>query len=141
MHNDTTIHLGDFSMSEKPVQEILNQLNGKHILVAGNHDRCHPARWNAVEAAKERYVSYGFAEVHIEMIFEEFLLNHLPYLYKTDIGSSARFPDYRPINNNKILLHGHVHQHWKRKDNMLNVGVDVWNYFPVSIDEVRGFLK
>ena len=31
--NDEVIHLGDFSMSDKCVKEILSQLNGIHILI------------------------------------------------------------------------------------------------------------
>ena len=40
--DDTVYYLGDFAMQPHLVSEILPQLNGTKILIAGNHDRCHP---------------------------------------------------------------------------------------------------
>ena len=40
--DDTVYYLGDFAMQPHLVAEILPQLNGKKLLIAGNHDRCHP---------------------------------------------------------------------------------------------------
>src|ERR1700722_3017579 len=64
--NDIVWHLGDFSLSEKVVPLILPRLKGTHYLVAGNHDKCYPARNKKSDEAKKRYIEYGFKEVHIE---------------------------------------------------------------------------
>ncbi len=52
-----------------------------------------------------------------------------------------RFPEYRPIDNGKVLLHGHVHERWLTNGKQINVGVDVWDYAPVSEQQVRNLLK
>ena len=38
-------------------------------------------------------------------------------------------------------LVGHIHQAWKHQLNMLNVGVDVHNYRPVSFEKIPFYLK
>lgn len=143
---DTTYCLGDFSMTDRVVPEILKQLNGTHILIPGNHDKCHPANKknkNKEESIRE-YISYGFKEVHLELMQDIpgiglVKFNHLPY---NDPGHDDRRYDHlkpKP-SGEKYLFHGHVHNSWKRKDNMINLGVDVWEYKPVSLDQIIEFL-
>jgi calcineurin-like phosphoesterase family protein len=136
--NDVVYHVGDFSLQERYVPEILPRQNGTHHLIMGNHDKCHPHRNKHLIESIARYRDYGFASVslHIEMV--EFVISHMPY---KDPGDK-RYPEYRlKRKGNKILLHGHVHERWKYRDGQLNIGVDQWNYAPVSLDEVRAFLK
>jgi len=64
-----------------------------------------------------------------------FLFNHLPY--SGDSKEQERFNNYRPQNKGQFLIHGHVHNNWRFKDNMINVGVDVWDYFPVSFNYIK----
>lgn len=106
---DTVYYVGDFAFHHpNRIKELLDSLNGTKILIRGNHDRTQ--------------ILGFFAEVHTQLHFEEFLLSHKPnYTYK------------------KPHLCGHVHQKWKFNDNrnILNVGVDIWDGWPVSIDQVR----
>lgn len=131
-HDDEVWHLGDFSMSEKCISDILSRLNGSHILVAGNHDKCYAVHKKS-EAAVKRYLEYGFKAVHMSYQMGPFTLNHLPYI--GDGKFEDRFPQYRPQGND-WLLHGHIHELWKVKDKMINVGVDVWDYTPVSYQQL-----
>lgn len=143
-NNDIVYHLGDLSMSNKIVPEILKQLNGSHILIPGNHDKCHPCHKNSGPMIKE-YLSYGFKEIHIEMemdIPEIGLVkfNHLPY--NNPGYDDNRYAHFKPTpTGEKYLFHGHVHNSWKLRDNMLNLGVDVWDYKPVSLPEIVEFLN
>jgi calcineurin-like phosphoesterase family protein len=131
---DTTWHLGDFSLDEKMVPRYLPRLHGRHILVTGNHDACHPRRkgWRKRVA---RYVEYGFAEVHAVGWMAmpghgHVLLAHMP----SSDAEDARYPEWRPKHHPAVtLLHGHVHERWQRRGNMINVGVDVWDYYPVKL--------
>ncbi len=127
---DEVWHLGDFSLNEKLVPEVLPQLRGRHFLIAGNHDRCHPCHKKS-EAAKLRYLRYGFERVASEIHMGPWLLSHLPYV--GDSASEPRYPEWRPKDNGKWLLHGHVHEMWKTRDRMINVGVDKWDYAPVHL--------
>ena len=62
------------------------------------------------------------------------LLSHFPY--KGDHTEEDRFKDRRPANFGEWLLHGHVHDLWKVKDKMINVGVDVNEYKPISLEQI-----
>lgn len=35
-----------------------------------------------------------------------------------------------------LQLFGHVHNNWKGSNNSFNVGVDVWDFMPVSINDI-----
>lgn len=139
--DDTVWHVGDFSLSEKYVPLVLPQLRGKHILVAGNHDKCHPKYGQKAIAAKQRYLEYGFSEINIEMQLGPFLVSHMPYLEVGDIGHDARYAQYRPKDNGGWLLNGHVHTAWKTKNRMINIGCDVWDFTPVRYETLLEMAK
>jgi calcineurin-like phosphoesterase family protein len=39
------------------------------------------------------------------------------------------------------MLCGHVHEAWKRHVRVINVGVDVWDFYPVSVDQLLEVMK
>jgi len=62
---------------------------------------------------------------------------------KLHLAGHEIFCTHDPANYNpKIYLNliGHVHEKWKIKETkrsiLVNVGVDVWNYAPVEINEI-----
>ena len=139
--DDEVYYLGDFSLSEKVVPIILPALNGRIHLILGNHDKAHPLNFKAgsreVKAAeaKKRYLDYGFVSVDLEMKLDPFILCHFPYLSEeVENKYEAKYPQWRPKNNGEWLLCGHVHQAWKTKNKMINVGCDVWDYAPVQLE-------
>lgn len=125
---DTVWHLGDFAMNEVVVPKVLPKLLGHHKLVSGNHDKCH-AKHKKSEAAIKRYLSYGFEEVTMKAEIHPFKLCHLPY-------GDSRYAQYTIPDKGSWLLCGHVHGAWKTKDRMINVGVDVWDMAPVSLESL-----
>ncbi len=129
--NDIVYHLGDFTMDERKAEGVLRRLVGRHRLVAGNHDRCHPCH-RSWRAAERRYLGYGFESVEHTIQFEDFLVTHMPYL--DDRGDRPKYDQYRPENKGQWLLHGHIHTLWKVKGRQINVGVDVWDYAPVPLE-------
>lgn len=62
----------------------------------------------------------------------------MPYFHPAD--TDRRFPEHKPDNNGGWLLHGHVHQRWQVKGKQINVGVDVWDYAPVSQASVEALI-
>jgi len=112
--NDIVIHLGDFMFYKnlhKP-SYYLDQLNGRIVLIKGNHDHN-----NSINTPiKSLVVEIGGYEIYC---------THDPKDYN---------PSY-PIN-----FVGHVHEKWRIKEvfnsYLVNVGVDVWNYHPVNINEI-----
>lgn len=60
-------------------------------------------------------------------------LSHMPYASdKTD----QRYQEYRPIDNGRWLLCGHIHEKWRQLGRMINVGVDVYDYRPVAMEAI-----
>jgi calcineurin-like phosphoesterase family protein len=138
---DKVYHLGDFSFKEQWNYSILPALNGRHFLVSGNHDKCHPCHKKA-ESARKRYLQYGFVEVWDETAMyvdgRYVILNHLPY---AGTQADPRYSQFRPKDEGDWLLHGHVHNGWSSSGRMINVGVDVRDFAPISLDEVQVIMR
>lgn len=136
--NDVVYYLGDFSLSKAPVVHITKRLNGRKILVAGNHDRCFRRKNQDTTKHDDLYLQNGWAEIHRELIIElgptVAKLAHLPYNDHgvADHQNEPRYPADRPTRTTPVLLCGHVHTLWKFKNDMINVGCDVWDFKPVS---------
>jgi len=120
---DTVYHIGDFALVRSP-QEVMNyvrRLNGQIHLIHGNHDRF---------VKQKRPDNYGFAEIvtykEIKVGEQKIVLCH--YAFKTWNGS----------HRGSWNLHGHSHGSLPRDFTLkqLDVGVDCWNYHPISLEEV-----
>lgn len=114
---DKIYYLGDFALSSiDRIKLILDKLNGTKILIKGNHDR----------HSRKKYVESGFIDVHNFFYLEGFVLSHKPLVDKNT--------KYIDLWN----LCGHVHEKWKIDTNrkILNVGVDVWEFEPISLDQI-----
>ncbi len=139
--DDIVYYLGDFSLSIKAVEQYLPRLNGNKYLIMGNHDQCHPCHGKKSDWKKVKYFELGWGDIgefhYVNIEGNEVKLHHMPYKDDTD----QRFTEYRPFDKGNWLLHGHVHNKWKVKDKMINVGVDVWDFYPVSIDKIKELIK
>lgn len=139
--------LGDVAMGN--IAESLPkcaQMNGRKVLVCGNHDRpvmkpAKAARWIT------RYQTEGgFKEVWVDPPEPDELVPGLivavsHYPYYGDSSDADRFVERRPVDEGLWLLHGHVHHAWKVRDRMINVGVDVWDYAPVSAETLAEVIR
>lgn len=135
---DTVWHLGDFAMG--PMSQALETvpfLNGTKHLITGNHDRVWPGNRDSHKHQKV-WIDAGFASVQAfarrRLDGRQVMLSHFPY--QGDHVSEDRFDEYRLRDNGLWLLHGHVHAEWRIRDRVLNVGVDVQDFTPISIEEV-----
>lgn len=131
--DDTVYVLGDFSFrGVKDTTRVLSRLRGHKCLVMGNHDWHHkPTKW----------VEMGFKCVAdddwLMSPVGKLLMSHFPYKGSGDHTQEQRYEEKRLIDHGDWLLHGHVHNAWRTKGRMFNVGVDKNNYTPVSLDEVK----
>lgn len=124
--DDTVWHLGDIAMAGADratyVEHLLRRLNGTHILILGNHD----------QIAAMKFVDIGFRSVHtsFEMEIEGYkvVMAHDPSIWNV-ISNMDPLP---------IFLHGHIHNLWKsiKDKRIVNVGVDVWDFYPVSFKQI-----
>ncbi len=142
--DDEVYLLGDVFMGRRADFEMLGLLNGHIKLVPGNHDKCWPAhkKVGAEGRAFSFYMDVLQPNPKKPIVFERdglnVLLHHFPY--SGDHGEHDRHVEYRPEDRGQWLLHGHIHEKWKVKDRMINVGVDVWDFYPVEWDVLRSMI-
>jgi calcineurin-like phosphoesterase family protein len=128
--------LGDFALGRiDATLPRARELHGRKLLLCGNHDRCWAGHGDRSLAWKARYLQAGFAEVHqgqreLSVAGRLVLACHFPYV--GDSHDRDRYLDARPADRGQWLLHGHVHEKWRQRGRMINVGVDAWGYRPVS---------
>ncbi len=127
--DDVVFHLGDFCFrggKEGGKQKALyweKKLNGKIVHVTGNHDYKN----NVKSLIKVALMEFGGYQV---------LAQHKPPIDQDEIPAICDF-----------VICGHVHDRWKHgwfkgpKGDIpvINVGIDVWNYRPVRLDELVVF--
>lgn len=127
---DTIYVLGDVTLNKKWAFKIGNELPGKKILIAGNHDDC----WNFEEKSngeKKRalYLNNGWSEVHMQYSIRlrghYIHMSHLPPITTDTTKIDQRYLDNRPkYNKDVIYLHGHQHCHYIKNGNLIDVGFD-----------------
>jgi calcineurin-like phosphoesterase family protein len=147
--DDVCFHLGDFSLHPRELS-VLKYLNGTKHFIAGNHDHCHPMHCKSEEKLKRKrdlYLEAGFKSVAesdslmlTEIPFSTVLLHHMPYQGDHE-NIEERYPEWRLPDEGRWLLHGHVHTLWRVRGRMINVGVDQWDYAPVSWDRIKEIMR
>lgn len=121
--NDLVLILGDFSFKKaRDTEIILKQLNGKKVLIRGNHDiflddkKFDKSLFEAI---------YDYKEIRYKG--QEIALMHYPI---------QEFKHMDRETKPSVLLFGHIHSLLKViPRHSFNVGVDVNNYYPVDIVE------
>lgn len=152
--DDTVWVLGDFDMHGKEANlALVAQLNGTKLLVSGNHDACWAGMRDGWKQ-RERYLAAGFAAVLDFAVTKlpplepqaqstRVLLSHFPY--EGDSGEADRHLQFRLPDAGIPLLHGHVHDSFREQSTPrgtwgINVGVDHWDYRPVSAETLAAHL-
>jgi calcineurin-like phosphoesterase family protein len=141
---DTVWVHGDVALRRSHLAHV-SRFNGRKILIAGNHDSCWDGHKRAARAAAA-YLDAGFAEIQADGIVPRHILgnrpvmlSHLPYADPAD--PDQRYASKRPVDRGLPLLCGHVHEKWRVKDRMINVGVDVNDWYPVPAEQLAEELK
>ena len=136
---DTVLWLGDvaFKASPEMVKEYVDSLNGTKLLVRGNHDR-------GVTAMLRRGFSAVLQEPMLLMGGRTVRCSHYPYEGE-DRDARARperFDGKYPVRQKgEVLIHGHTHLATRRRDNMIHIGVDAWDFRPALWEEVEALVK
>ena len=120
--NDNIYILGDFSFGTvEQTLEILNRLNGNKSLIIGNHDE-------KMLKSKEVVGKFAWVKDYYKLRHNglKIILSHYPF-YKWDCSHYG-----------SLMFHGHIHEDKLDIEikNSYNVGVDVNNYEPVSLEEI-----
>jgi calcineurin-like phosphoesterase family protein len=117
--DDHVWHLGDFAIKASPdrVAHLLGSLNGCKHLIIGNNDGP-----STMEAVAWESVSH-YADLVVDGT--RMILCHYPF--RTWDGMSA----------GAYNLHGHCHGRLSRIARQIDVGVDLWDYRPISVGDLR----
>ena len=122
---DLCYFIGDFSLRAARhryyYEDLLRRYNGTKVLIAGNHDPCKI----------HTYVEMGFRSIHSSF---ETVIDDVDVVMAHDPAISV-------IDRSVLFLCGHVHDLFVTQKNAINVGVDIWNYFPVSWDQIKMILE
>ena len=118
---DVLYHLGDFYMATSvakgrdttkplPAQWYIDQIRPQITFINGNHD--------------SRKITHSYLQ---EAIIK--------------VGKTYLFCSHEPRTELELNLCGHVHDMWRvvriNGDYIVNVGVDMWNYEPISFEQIK----
>jgi calcineurin-like phosphoesterase family protein len=129
---DTVYHLGDVVINKKYLN-LVSRLNGRKILIRGNHDIFKD----------DDYREVGFEQIHGVRVFtDKFILSHIP-LHPDCV--TGRF---------RVNVHGHLHANQIMQENRWNdasytepdprylcVCVEQTNFTPLHFDEVESIIQ
>ena len=115
---DTVWHLGDLTRlrNAERIDALLSSLNGEKHLIIGNNDGPATLAW-----AGWRSVGH-YAEIEVDG--RGLVLCH--YAFRTWNG----------MGRGRIDLHGHSHGRLRPAKRQCDVGVDAWDFRPVTLDEI-----
>lgn len=124
--NDTVYHLGDvsFHRDRSHTLHLLNNLNGKIILIRGNHDKL---KSDLVKARFESIHDYLELKINNQLI----VMCHYPFLR------------WNKGHRGSWSIHGHSHggiNQLNKGTRRLDVGVDTHNFYPYSYGEVKEYM-
>ena len=132
MPGDVVYHLGDFGLSygrrhAATIDSLLARLVGNKFLIRGNHDReevYKNTQWTKVEHYHELTVKTKDNNA------QKIVLAH--YAHRV----------WNKMHYGSWMLHGHSHGSLDDiGGKTVDVGVDCWNYAPVSLDELTIFMR
>lgn len=112
---DKIYHLGDFYIGYS-VKTILSRLNGHKRLILGNHDN-----------GKDQDIQRHFEKISMWRMFPEFklILTHVP-IHESSFRHKC-----------ELNVHGHTHDKGSPEGPYKCVCVELTNYTPVNIEELR----
>lgn len=129
--HDTLYILGDatYKGGLEDANKLISQINGKKILIRGNHDRKYdPTLFDDIR---------DFLEVHLGCSGQNYSISLMHY-------PMVEWPKSR---HGSIHLHGHQHNGPEYNQRMkeqgirrYDVGVDANNYCPVSLQQILNFM-
>ncbi|MDQ4215199.1 hypothetical protein [Microbacterium capsulatum] len=143
----TVLHLGDLALG--PIAESIARttaLNGRRLLVPGNHDRVSAATQTqrAIERFRPMYEEAGWTVLpellHGTRRGRILLASHYPY--RGDTQPEGRLVGHRPVDRGLPLIHGHIHAHDHGPDgHQFHVGVDAFDLHPVPFEVIDAWLE
>ncbi len=150
--DDEVWFVGDLALGrQQTTVPFFKQFKGRKFLIPGNHDACHPM-WGKYKKFVPLYEEAGFEIMPLQVMTHiaghSVKVCHFPYwedfVHNTRDGSAHKvdkFSGLRPEKDGGWLIHGHTHSPERvTKDRQIHVGVDAWDYLPVSEDQIADLM-
>ena len=128
--NDNIYHLGDFTLGgEEQAFAYFSRLNGKISVIPGGHDK----KW----VAKGEYISKSGNPIVILPPLETIKL-HIPGVKRPQLMVLCHYAMrvWNLSHYGSWHLYGHSHCGLPAHLKSMDVGVDCWNYFPVTLEQI-----
>lgn len=153
---DQVIFVGDvfFYLNKQEAKEYLDSLNGRKILVRGNHDRKSRDMYGmgfdfvceemTMLIANERVTISHYPFKIPKWKHNYFNLRHRLFRFLGIKGSWAvdnKFYARRPEDKGQFLIHGHTHSKKKIRGRMIHVGMDAWDCEPIPMDTIGNIIS
>jgi len=140
---DTVYHLGDVVINQKSLH-LVSRLNGRKILVRGNHDIFKD----------KQYAEVGFEQIHgVRVFVDKFILSHIP-LHPDCVTDRFRVNVHGHLHANEVMRDVIVrpdyrfdteHEFYRLQSEIdpryLCVSVEHTNYEPLHFDEIETIIK
>lgn len=122
--SDTVFHLGDFGWwraSVEDLEKIFKKLNGKKILVPGNHDSIEVMRfgWEAVMPGVVHWLDADKTKI---------------------IGSHHPQREWDGWHAGAVHFHGHTHGTLPSSRRSMDIGVDSLGRWPLTATDIRAYM-
>jgi calcineurin-like phosphoesterase family protein len=121
--NDTVYHLGDFAMTDGIKRnEIRDCLNGKIFFIPGSHDKDpHGPNWTVLKPMEtiKLPIADEITNQNIRLTMCHYSMRSWPLSH---YGSWA--------------IYGHHHGALEPYGMSFDIGVDCWDFYPVSLDDI-----
>lgn len=116
--------LGDMTMGREnhnadAFVRLMKNLPGHKRLILGNHDHLKP-KW---------YIEAGFQKIKGSNLLDGILMSHYP-VHESSLGFRT-----------KLNVHGHIHQNDSPPGPYYNACVEVNEYRPINLDEIKARLR
>lgn len=141
------LHLGDVALG--PIEQSLAltaHLNGRRLLVPGNHDRVSSATQTkrAIERFRSLYEEAGWVLLPERLdgarLGRRLRASHYPY--RGDSQEADRHGRHGPVEDGVPLIHGHTHDRDRGADGrQFHVGIDAFDYAPIPFGVVDEWLR
>jgi calcineurin-like phosphoesterase family protein len=137
--HDTVYHLGDVVINQKSLH-LVSRLNGRKILIRGNHDIFRD----------KQYTDVGFEQLHgVRVFVDKFILSHIP-LHPDCVTERFKVNVHGHLHGNEVMRTIHDLNYTEEMTNRLGynpvqqvdprylcVSVEHTNYEPLSFEEVE----
>ena len=131
--HDTVYFLGDVVINKKYL-ELVKRMNGRKILIRGNHDIFKD----------EEYREVGFQQIHgVRVFVDKFILSHIP-LHPDCVTERFRVNVHGHLHANQIMgwsKHGWAEDIEVPDPRYLCVCVEQTNFTPLHFDEVEALIQ